>query len=84
VTYTITGKRGFTMLKSYAVSLFGSATELARQCRISRQAIQRWPDELTHAQEDRVVAAVVRCQKEMAEAVIGYVEGIALTNTRKG
>jgi len=49
------------MLKADAIrALGGSISEAARRCRIKPQAVSDWPSELTHAIEDRVVAALAR------------------------
>lgn len=50
-----------TMLKADAVRVLGgSISEAARRCRVTPQAVSGWPEELTEAIEDRVVAALVR------------------------
>ena len=48
------------MKKTDAISKFGSATKLARAIGINPQAVVQWPDELSPAIEDRVIAAIVR------------------------
>lgn len=50
-----------TMQKTEAFRLLGgSTTRVAKACRVTPQAVTGWPDELTDAIEDRVVAALVR------------------------
>lgn len=50
-----------TMFKADAVrALGGSISEAARRCRIKPQAVSGWPDPLTQAIEDRVIAALAR------------------------
>lgn len=50
------------MTKARAFELLGTArpAEVARLVRITPQAVNAWPDELTAAIEDRVVAAIAR------------------------
>jgi DNA-binding transcriptional regulator YdaS (Cro superfamily) len=48
------------MKKKDVIKLFGSLSNLARAIGISPQAVSQWPDELTPAIRDRVIAAAVR------------------------
>jgi hypothetical protein len=41
-------------------ALGGSISEAAKACRVTPQAVSGWPDTLTDAIEDRVVAALAR------------------------
>lgn len=53
------------MHKSQATALFGDVASMAKAIGITVQAIYIWPDELTDAISDRVVAAFARkCNKE--------------------
>jgi DNA-binding transcriptional regulator YdaS (Cro superfamily) len=49
--------------KSQAVKLFGSQAAVARALGVSNQAISQWPEQLTQAQQDRLVGAAVRLGK---------------------
>lgn len=50
-----------SMQKSEAIRLLGgSITEAAKECRVTPQAVSGWPELLTDAIEDRVVAALAR------------------------
>ena len=35
-----------TMKKATAVKVFGSQAEIARRCKLTRQAVQKWPVEV--------------------------------------
>lgn len=49
------------MKKSEAISLLGgSVSKAAKAIGINPQAVSQWPDELSRAIEDRVIAAVAR------------------------
>ncbi|CUJ53221.1 Uncharacterised protein [Achromobacter xylosoxidans] len=49
------------MKKSDAIQLLGgSITAAAKAIGVSYQAVNQWPDELSRAIEDRVIAAVAR------------------------
>ncbi len=52
------------MTKEEAIQLFGSGSKLARAIGVSPQAIYQWPDVLTRALEDRVLAALVRAKQQ--------------------
>ena len=56
-----------SMKKSDAISKFGSATKLARAIGITPQAVIQWPEELSPALEDRVIAAIVRTHGSVPE-----------------
>ncbi len=57
------------MRKSQATSLFGDVASMAKAIGITVQAIYIWPDELTDAISDRVVAAFARkCERENRHA----------------
>lgn len=52
------------MKKSEACYFFGGTqANLARALGITAQAVGQWPDELTQAQEDRVMGAILRLGK---------------------
>ena len=59
------------MRKTDAIKIFGSASELARAIGISPQAVYQWPDELSRALEDRVLAATHRAvtRSELRRAI---------------
>lgn len=71
------------MHKSQATSLFGDVASMAKAIGITVQAIYIWPDELTDAISDRVVAAFARkCNKEGRHAEFwSYLRGTAPTQT---
>ncbi|WP_081579079.1 Cro/CI family transcriptional regulator [Leptospirillum ferriphilum] len=54
------------MKKNDAIRAFGSVSELARAIGITPQAISQWPDELTPAMKDRVIAALVRTGRSLS------------------
>ena len=52
------------MKKTDATAVFnGTQSDLARALGITPQAVGQWPDELTQAQEDRVMGAILRLGK---------------------
>ena len=55
------------MKKTDAISKFGSATKLARAIGITPQAVIQWPEELSPALNDRVIAALVRAHGTVPE-----------------
>lgn len=48
------------MTKLEAITLFTSVTKLARVLGVTRQAIYKWPDDLSQDQVDRVTGAAYR------------------------
>ena len=57
------------MTKTEAIQLFGTRPiDLARACRLSRQAINSWPDDLRQSQIDKVQAALFRRMPSKAKA----------------
>lgn len=50
----------FRMTKLQAIQLFSSVRELACVLGVTRQAIYKWPDELSQEQVDRVIGAAHR------------------------
>ena len=48
------------MTKTEAIRMFGTATRLARAIGITPQAVYQWPEVLTPALNDRVMAAMMR------------------------
>ncbi len=48
------------MKKQDAIRIFGTGTKLAHAIGISPQAVYQWPEELTAALNDRVIAAAIR------------------------
>ena len=57
------------MTKTEAIKLFGTRPiDLARACRLSRQAINSWPEELRQSQIDSVQAALFRRLPAKAQA----------------
>lgn len=48
------------MKKNEAIKLFGNCSEAARAIGVTRSAVSKWPDPLTRAIRDRVVAAALR------------------------
>ncbi len=48
------------MRKTEAIRMFGTATQLARAIGITPQAVYQWPEVLTPALNDRVMAAMMR------------------------
>ena len=49
------------MKKAEAIRLLGgTVTSAAKEIGITYQAVDKWPDELTRAIEDRVIAALAR------------------------
>ena len=52
------------MTKTTAICIFGrTQSDLARAIGVTRARIAQWPEELTRAQEDRVIGAAVRLGK---------------------
>lgn len=48
------------LTRRQAVALFGSARATAKACRVTESAVAQWPDVLSEATSDRVLAAVIR------------------------
>lgn len=48
------------MNKKEAISHFGGVKQTAVALGVTRQAVERWPDELTQRIQDRIVGAMVR------------------------
>lgn len=53
------------MLKSDAISFFGSPSETAEAIGITVQSVSDWPEELPRRIADRVIAAAVRMGREV-------------------
>lgn len=56
------------MTKQEAADIFGGVhADLARALDMTRGGISQWPDELTEAQQDRVIGAAIRLGKSIPE-----------------
>ena len=69
------------MKKTDAIKKFGSATKLARAIGITPQAVVQWPDELTPAIEDRVIAAIVRSRQSIPDTLPSHHEEVPASTT---
>ena len=49
--------------KSQAIKVFGTQAAVARALGVSNQAISQWPEQLTQAQQDRLLGAAIRLGK---------------------
>ena len=59
------------MRKEDALALFGGPAATARACRISKQAVSEWPDDLSPRIADRVVAAAMREGIKVSSRIAG-------------
>lgn len=59
------------MTKNQAAGLFGTThAGLARKLNLTRQAVSRWPSDLTDVQTDRVLGAALRLRVRIPRELI--------------
>lgn len=59
------------MNKNEAIELFGSRAKTAKALGVTRAAVSKWPDRLSAAVSDRVIAAAVRKGIELPSDMLG-------------